>query len=171
MKVCNTHEAGVYRSAMNENKILKDLDNQYIVQMVAFHEDPLVNRTYLVAKHAGNKNIEQFVKENRVDPDHFFVEKPLSEALIRSIMTQLFETIRYLHSKRVCHRDLKPDNILIQSEGGKLNKNDQHVLNKSRNQRVCVKVIDFNVAVQLEGEEDKIKGGTGLKEWSAPETR
>ena len=36
---------------------------------------------------------------------------------------------------------------------------------------MCVKVIDFNVAVQLEGEEDKIKGGTGLKEWSAPETR
>ena len=55
--------------------------------MVAFYEDPLVNRSYLVAKHAGSKNIEQFVKENRVEPDQFFVEKPLSEALIRSIMT------------------------------------------------------------------------------------
>ena len=87
MKVCNTHDAGVYRSAMNENKILKDLDHQNIVQMIAFHEDPLVNRTYLIAKHAGNKNIEQFVKENRVEADQFFVEKPLSEALIRSIMT------------------------------------------------------------------------------------
>ena len=156
---------------MNENKILKDLDHQNIVQMVAFHEDPLVNRAYLVAKHAGSKNIEQFVKENRVEPDQFFVGKPLSEALIRSIMTQLFETIRYLHSKRVCHRDLKPDNILIRSEGGELNKNEQHVPKKSRYQRVCVKVIDFNVAVQLDGEEDKIRGGTGLKEWSAPETR
>ena len=106
---------------MNEHKILKDLTHQNIVQMIAFHEDPLVNRSYLVAKHAGSKNIEQFVKENRVEPDQFFVEKPLSEAIIRSIMTQLFETIRYLHSKGVCHRDLKPDNILIRSEDGKLN--------------------------------------------------
>ena len=139
--------------------------------MVAFYEDPLVNRSYLVAQHAGNKNIEQFVKENRVEPDQFFKEKPLSEAVIRSIMTQLFNTVSYLHSKGVCHRDLKPDNILINNENGSLNLIDQNVPSKSDIQRVSVKIIDFNVAVQLDSEEDKIRGGTGLKEWSAPETR
>ena len=35
---------------------------------------------------------------------------------------------------------------------------------------VKVKVIDFNVAVKLD-DEAQILGGTGLKEWSAPETR
>jgi hypothetical protein len=36
-----------------------------------------------------------------------------------------------------------------------------------------IKLIDFNVAFQFEGPSccAKIKGGTGLKEWSAPETR
>ena len=33
-----------------------------------------------------------------------------------------------------------------------------------------VKLIDFNVAVKVE-KDAKITGGTGLKEWSAPETR
>ena len=34
-----------------------------------------------------------------------------------------------------------------------------------------MKIIDFNVAVRLQDEASKIQGGTGLKEWSAPETR
>ena len=32
-------------------------------------------------------------------------------------------------------------------------------------------MIDFNVSVKLEDEDDKVRGPTGLKEWSAPETR
>ena len=35
---------------------------------------------------------------------------------------------------------------------------------------LSVKIIDFNVAVKVD-ETAKITGGTGLKEWSAPETR
>ena len=32
-------------------------------------------------------------------------------------------------------------------------------------------MIDFNVAVEQTDDEPLIRGGTGLKEWSAPETR
>ena len=32
-------------------------------------------------------------------------------------------------------------------------------------------MIDFNVAVEWTEEDPRISGGTGLKEWSAPETR
>ena len=34
-----------------------------------------------------------------------------------------------------------------------------------------VKLIDFNVAVKVKDPDGQITGGTGLKEWSAPETR
>ena len=46
---------------------------------------------------------------------------------------------------------MKPDNIMV------VNDDD-------------VKIIDFNVAVYV-SKGEKITGGTGLKEWSAPETR
>ena len=36
---------------------------------------------------------------------------------------------------------------------------------------VHIKVIDFNVAVKLKDDNEMIYGCTGLKEWSAPETR
>ena len=38
-------------------------------------------------------------------------------------------------------------------------------------QPISVKLIDFNVAIKVEDSTSKITGGTGLKEWSAPETR
>ena len=42
---------------------------------------------------------------------------------------------------------------------------------KTASQQIQVKIIDFNVAIKLQDETSKIHGCTGLKEWSAPETR
>ena len=60
----------------------------------------------------------------------------------------------YMHEKQVCHRDLKPDNIMVATGP-------------------VVTIIDFNVSYDLKKEspDGRVRGSTGLKEWSAPETR
>jgi serine/threonine protein kinase len=65
------------------------------------------------------------------------------------------EAVSYLHKVGVCHRDIKPDNLIFDLETSN------------------VKLIDFNTAINITpgSYEDEIKGGTGLKIWSAPETR
>lgn len=42
--------------------------------------------------------------------------KTIPEDDTKSIFRQLLEGIRYCHQQRVCHRDLKLENILIDSE-------------------------------------------------------
>ena len=50
VKVCDTSDIGVHQSALNEHQILKELERDTIMELVAFYEDPLINRTYLVSR-------------------------------------------------------------------------------------------------------------------------
>ena len=40
-------------------------------------------------------------------PNEFLID------LIRALMKQLFEAVKFIHAKNVVHRDLKPENILL----------------------------------------------------------
>ena len=65
---------------------------------------------------APNKNqylITPYIQNNLYD----YVSKKLPEKAIKQIIYQIISGINYLHSLKFIHRDIKPDNILISSEG------------------------------------------------------
>ncbi|AFY32894.1 protein kinase [Calothrix sp. PCC 7507] len=43
----------------------------------------------------------------------------LHESAVRKILVNLLPVIEYIHSKRIIHRDIKPDNIILRSGNGK----------------------------------------------------
>ncbi|KAG2131741.1 kinase-like domain-containing protein, partial [Suillus clintonianus] len=64
---------------------------------------------------------------------------------------QLFEAVDFMHQHGVAHMDLKPKNILIPVNGGRLT------------------VIDFNRSLRVKGVEHKFRGIAGTPEYIAPE--
>ncbi|MEL7511004.1 MAG: SH3 domain-containing protein, partial [Cyanobacteria bacterium J06554_3] len=44
---------------------------------------------------------------------------PLSESAVQSILSNLLPVIGYVHSQRIVHRDIKPDNIILRQQDGK----------------------------------------------------
>ena len=68
----------------------------------------------------------------------------------------MLEGIKYLHANNVCHRDIKPDNIMIT----KLHSAADSAAFK-------VKIGDFNIAKNFKNRLMMTK--TGMDEWNAPE--
>ena len=92
----------------------------------------------------------------------------LSENLVHHIMRQLFQATEYMHRQGICHRDLKPDNLMIKYYRPLKDDDNSSQASGSENEPIKMQVIDLNVAI--EAQDQRIQFATGLKEWSAPET-
>lgn len=106
VKVCDTSDYNKAQAAINEAKILKNIDCDLINQFVAFYEDPEVNKSYLVLEFAGESSLTEFMHEkkqeaevaeaaanaNQAASSYQNLQSPpvLSEEIIRCIMRQLF---------------------------------------------------------------------------------
>jgi len=65
------------------------------------------------------ENIETLTNKEQYD-----IKLPI----LKKLMKQIINGLKYVHSKSIVHRDLKPENILFSSEDN------------------CVKIIDFSIS-------------------------
>ncbi|KAJ3146120.1 Cyclin-dependent kinase catalytic subunit [Geranomyces variabilis] len=100
-----SEDEGVPGTAIREISLLKELNQGNIVQL----KDIVHNDTKLYL-------IMEFLD---LDLKKYMDSQPqgLSAPLIKSYMYQLIKGIMYCHTHRVLHRDLKPQNLLIDQHG------------------------------------------------------
>jgi len=110
-----TETEGVPSTAIREISLLKELEHPGVVQLLdVVHHD---QKLFMVFEYL-DKDLKKLMD------DHGAATKRdggtgsgLPEPLVRSYMRQLLEGISYCHRHRVLHRDLKPQNLLIDSTG------------------------------------------------------
>lgn len=89
----------------NERKVYEKFHSPFIVKFYrAFQSNYYL---YLLIEHMQNGDLKRYIKKYKT-----FTEKD-----VRIISAQLILAIEHLHKKGIIYRDLKPDNILIDSEG------------------------------------------------------
>ncbi|PCH35347.1 kinase-like protein, partial [Wolfiporia cocos MD-104 SS10] len=62
----------------------------------------------------------------------------------------LIKGLAYLHKLCIAHRDIKPDNLVV-------------------DQDFCLKIIDFDTAIHLKTEDKEVSDYCGMEGWLAPE--
>jgi serine/threonine protein kinase len=85
----------------------------------------------------------------------------LSESAAVRVMCPLSSAVSYLHANGICHRDLKPDNVLVS-----ISATDRRLSPRCD----ALKLIDFNVAVRVELSATCLSP-VGLEPFVAPEVR
>lgn len=101
-------DEGVPSSALREICLLKELNHRNIVRLHdVLHSD---RKLTLVFEHCDQDLKKYFDTLNgEIDPD-----------VVKSFMFQLLRGLSYCHSRNILHRDLKPQNLLINNKTGEL---------------------------------------------------
>ena len=77
-------------------------------------------------------------------------EPNLSESKVSKLCVALIKGLGYLHERRIAHRDIKPDNLVV-------------------NENFCLKFIDFDIAMRLEDGDEEVDDQCGTNNRMAPE--
>lgn len=123
---------------LNEKEILENIDNNFIAKLICTAKND--KKIFFIIEYFKNGDLFHYLNHKK-----FF-----EEDIVKFIMMQIYETLCFLHSKKIIYRDLKPENIMISDEG-------------------FIKLIDFGLAKQLKNEEDKLDDVCGTNEYIPPE--
>ncbi|CAH8584332.1 unnamed protein product [Dicrocoelium dendriticum] len=96
-------EEGVPSTAIREISLLKELQHPNIVSLEQVIMDS--GRLYLVFEYLNvdlKRYLDEHGRKNRLEP-----------TLVKSFMYQMLQGLLFCHGRRVIHRDLKPQNILV----------------------------------------------------------
>ena len=124
---------------INETKLLKELNHSLIIKYYKSIKEE--NLLYIIMEFMDNGDLGGMLKANKT------LEKPIKEEKIYDIFIQSMKSLSYIHSKKLAHRDIKPDNLFISVDG-------------------CVKLGDFGVSATIIDKSEKNKNLKYLNDYN-----
>ena len=121
-----------------ETNLMRKLNHPNITKILETFEDD--KYIFIIMEYINGGNLFSFVKKRR----------KLSEKISKFLFRQIIEGIQHIHSKKIVHRDIKLENILI-----------------DLNNRI--KICDFGIGIMLNSENDLIHEQCGTPMYMAPE--
>jgi len=134
----NIIKSSVKWNLISEIKIHKSCYHHHIVAFEHYFEDN--ENVYLLLEQCENGTLKEFLKK----------KQNLTELEVKYYIVQLIKALKYLHSQRIIHRDLKLEHLLLDD-------------------KMELKVEGFHFATKLEFEGEKKKTECGTPKYIAPE--
>lgn len=128
---------------LRELSVLSRLRHPFVVRFEGLYR--MQQEIYIVFEFVAGGTLEQWISEFIKVKNRY-----LLEAEVKHFAYQIFEALRYVHSRGVAHRDVKPANLLLSSEGN-------------------IRLADFGEAVIVLDGSAHSNGPAGTPAYMAPE--
>lgn len=125
----------IKKNIKSAEEVLLKLDCPLIMRLVKVIQDP--ERVYFVQEYIDGKNFLEFIEDSR----------PFNEFHVKFYISNIVLMLRYLNQMRFAHRDLKPDNMILDVDG-------------------YLKLIDFDTAKKIKERSYTV---AGTPHYMAPE--
>jgi serine/threonine protein kinase len=107
-------QGGIPQTSVREISYLKEMKDPRIVQLIDIIYTS--NGLHLVFELL-QSDLRKFISSLPKGRDGILDAMSVDPYLVRKLMYQLVQGVKYIHTQCILHRDLKPQNILINSEG------------------------------------------------------
>jgi len=138
MPKANLNRSRSRQKLMTEIRLHKSIHHQNIVKFEHVFEDS--DNVYIMLEFCQNQSMNELLKRR----------KNLTEFEVQCYVIQIVEALKYLHSNRIIHRDLKLGNMFL-------------------NDKMQIKLGDFGLATKLEFDGEKKRTVCGTPNYIAPE--
>ena len=141
MKKVNFEEIKIQKiidSCANETKILSKLKSSYITKYYKTIQEGMC--LYIIMEFMDNGNLVGLLRA------HKFLGKPIEEEKLFDIFIKAMQGLKYIHSKKLCHRNIKPEKLFLSVDGE-------------------VKLGDFNLSAAIVDKKEKNKNMQYLNDY------
>lgn len=126
-------------TAKTEAKILEELCHPNIIKFEKLYRQG--EKVYLILEFFDAPNLAEVMLKRK--------GQGLAESIVRKVIRQLVEALAHCHEKGICHLDIKPENVIVNSDWQ-------------------IKLIDFAFSVKMI-DQSKLKKYCGTPSYMAPE--
>ena len=106
VKIVNKENKKQILNLKSEINILKQLKHKCIIEFKHYIETK--TKIFIIMEYIKHGTLKSLIDKRNADKLNFTEEE------VSLIMKSLFEAINYIHSFEIVHRDVKPENILIE---------------------------------------------------------
>ena len=158
-------EKKLWESLKVEQNILKEINNDYIVNSYYIFQDK--KNYYFVMEYLPGGDVFTLLSKNN-----------LPKKAIQLIVAETILAVNYLHSIRIIHHDIKPENILISLKGhfklsdfglSKFLQEDNEVESREEHIKNLKNFVEFNNNNNILEEDEENKDAVGTLNYMAPE--